>query len=67
VDQFLVHVDQDVCVGNGMCRALAPNDFVATASGQSVPADVATSLERVLEAADMCPVGAISVVQHPSG
>ena len=56
------HVDQDVCVGNAMCRALAAQVFVADANGQSVVADpVAAPLEMILQAAADCPVAAISV------
>jgi ferredoxin len=57
-----VHVDHDLCVGNAMCRAIAPNAFVADAVGQSVAAHPAAEpLETILEAAASCPVEAISV------
>lgn len=60
--RITVHVDHDVCVGNAMCRALAPNVFVADENGLSVVADpTAEPLEKILEAAADCPVGAISV------
>lgn len=58
----VVRVDPDVCVGNSMCRATAPNVFVADDNEQSVVADpAADSLEKILEAAANCPVGAIFV------
>jgi ferredoxin len=57
-----VRVDHDVCVGNAMCRVVAGNVFVSDPNGQSVVADAtADPLERILEAAADCPVGAISV------
>ncbi len=57
-----VRVDHNLCVGNAMCRALAPNAFVADENGQSIAADpTAEPLEAILEAAVSCPVGAISV------
>jgi ferredoxin len=57
-----VEVDRDVCVGNGMCRAIAPATFAADESGQStVRSDIGDELRSILEAAEMCPIGAISV------
>jgi hypothetical protein len=45
-----------------MCRAVAGNVFVSDPNGQSVVADpTAEPLERILEAAADCPVGAIIV------
>jgi ferredoxin len=45
-----------------MCRATAPSVFVASSTGQSVASDSEEeSLETVLEAAAVCPVGAIFV------
>lgn len=60
--RVIVRVDHDICVGNAMCRATAANVFVADANGQSIVADpTAEPLEKILEAAADCPVGAISV------
>jgi ferredoxin len=60
--RIVVRVDHDLCVGNAMCRAVAANVFVSDENGQSVVADPgAEPLERILEAAAGCPVGAISV------
>jgi ferredoxin len=58
-----VRIDQDLCVGNAMCRATAPKTFVADANGQSIVADADESIEVLLEAAADCPVGAI-MVEH---
>jgi ferredoxin len=58
-----VTVDPDICVGNAMCRAIAPDVFVETADGQSEVADQTGATEAaILEAAAYCPVGAILVV-----
>lgn len=60
--RVIVRVDDDICVGNAMCRAVAGSVFVAAENGQSVVADQdAAPLEAILEAAANCPVGAISV------
>jgi len=49
-------VDHDVCVGNAMCRAVAPVVFVEGSGGQSVAVNAAAeSPETILEAAANCP------------
>jgi ferredoxin len=57
-----VSVNEDLCVGNAMCRAIAPNTFVAAPNGKStvVKGNVDDS-ELLIEAADTCPVAAILV------
>lgn len=58
-----VFVDRDRCVGSGLCIAIAPGIFALDAAGQSTvtrePSPAET--EGVLEAADTCPVMAISI------
>lgn len=55
-------VDQEVCIGNAMCRATAPAVFVRTETGQSTVADPsAEPFEAIMEAAELCPVGAITL------
>jgi len=57
-----VRVDRDLCVGNAMCRAMAPRAFVADSSGLSVVADPdAEGPAALWEAADNCPVEAIEI------
>lgn len=66
--QIAVSVDQALCVGNGMCRAIAPEAFVEEEDGQSTPGDPnAEPLDSVLEAAASCPVGAITVTDADTG
>jgi ferredoxin len=66
--RVIVQVDHDVCVGNGMCRAAAPTAFVAAPNGQTVVADPdGEPLERLLDAAATCPVGAIAVLDAETG
>jgi ferredoxin len=61
-------VDHNLCVGNAMCRAVAPKAFVEGEDGQSIPADPnAETLESVLEAAAICPVGAITLTDADTG
>jgi ferredoxin len=57
-----VSVIEDLCVGNAMCRAIAPNTFVAAPNGKSTVADEnLDEVELLIEAADTCPVAAIQV------
>jgi acyl-CoA synthetase (AMP-forming)/AMP-acid ligase II/ferredoxin len=57
-----VSVNEDMCVGNAMCRAIAPNTFVESPNGKSTVANpVSDDSELVIEAADTCPVAAIQV------
>ncbi len=66
--RFTAHVDPHLCVGNAMCRAIAPNAFVADEQGQSVATNPpGESLETALEAAASCPVGAITVTDADTG
>jgi ferredoxin len=64
-----VRVDLDLCVGNAMCRADAPDLFVATTDGQSQATDAAAgeSLERLVQIAHDCPVSAIIVEDADTG
>ncbi len=66
--RITVEVDLNVCVANGMCRAIAPKAFIENDDGQSIPGDPnAEDLETVLEAAGSCPVGAIVVKDADTG
>jgi ferredoxin len=59
---LVVSVNQDLCVGNAMCRAIAPNAFFAGPNGKSVVTNPeAEDIELLIEAAETCPVAAIDV------
>jgi ferredoxin len=61
-----VSVNQDLCVGNAMCRAIAPRAFTASPNGKSIVADPdAEDIEALAEAADTCPVAAIEIERGP--
>jgi ferredoxin len=59
-------VDKQGCVGTGMCQSIAPRAFSLGTDGRSsyVPGSD-TSLETLLEAAENCPVQAITVDANP--
>ncbi len=63
-----ISVDHNVCVGNSMCETLAPKVFVLNDDRQSeaVNPDGDTE-ENILEAAENCPVSAITVVDAETG
>lgn len=62
-----VRVDGDVCMGIGMCRAVAPGAF-RLENGKSVfiPGS-GTSDDDVIEAAENCPVEAILIGTRNAG
>lgn len=55
-------VDQDVCIGCGMCTGIAPNHFQMNDAGKAEAFQEAADAEKdqVQQAIDSCPVGAIS-------
>ena len=63
-----VSVDLDICVGNAMCETYAPKVFVLNDDRQSTVADPnADTFENIMEAAQDCPVSAITVIDEETG
>jgi ferredoxin len=63
-----VRVDHDVCVGNAMCVTIATKAFRLDDNRQSEVADPdGDSVEKILEAAENCPVSAILVEDAETG
>ncbi len=63
-----VSVDHDICVGNAMCETYAPKVFVLNDDRQSTVADSnADTFENIMEAAQDCPVSAITVIDDETG
>lgn len=63
-----VWVDPNVCVGNAMCESVAPLVFRMNDKRQSEVADAsADTEEKILEAAENCPVSAIFVEDEATG
>jgi ferredoxin len=63
-----VWVDRQVCVGNAMCESIAPNVFQLDENRQSkVVNPEGDSVEKILEAAENCPVSAIFVEDAETG
>lgn len=58
------NVDKDVCIGCGLCPSICPEVFDMDDDGKAkaVVSEVASAAQdETREAADSCPVGAISV------
>lgn len=58
----MVKVDQDKCIGCGACTVICPEVFELRDDGKSHVKDPKGAGEdKIKEAADSCPVGAISL------
>jgi len=63
-----ITVDHNKCVGNAMCEQYAPNVFGLNEERQSyVKNPDGDPLEQILEAAENCPVTAITVEDADTG
>jgi ferredoxin len=68
VRKLRITVDHDVCVGNDMCTNIATEVFALNESLQSEVANPeGDPEEKVLEAAENCPVSAIAVADEETG
>ncbi|WP_447037136.1 ferredoxin [Streptomyces sp. DSM 118878] len=67
-DRWRVEVDRSLCVGSGMCVLTAPGGFVLDTARQSHPTGTESDAdERVLQAAEGCPVEAITITLADGG
>ena len=63
-----IRVDHNKCVGNAMCVSFSPQVFALNKDLQSEPVNPAGDPEdKVLEAAENCPVSAITVEDADTG
>lgn len=64
-----VEVDQQKCVGSGMCVGVAPARFTLVDGKSRPPAGpvAAAAAEEVLAAATCCPVEAITITDLATG
>ena len=63
-----VRVDHQACVGNAMCETIAARTFRLNDDRQSeVISPEGDSTEKILEAAENCPVSAIFVEDAETG
>ncbi|MEU7134998.1 ferredoxin [Streptomyces sp. NPDC046261] len=59
-----VTVDRGRCMGSGICTALAARSFVLDDERSRAVGDGSAPGESVLDAADSCPAGAITVTEN---
>ena len=63
-----VSVDHNLCVGNQMCINIATKALTLNDDRQAIPADVDADTEEVIrEAAEQCPMAAITVADAETG
>ncbi len=66
--KITVSVDHDVCMGNAMCVTIATKAFELNDDRQAAPANPDGDTEElILEAAENCPVAAITVTDADTG
>lgn len=67
-DRWHVEVDRSLCIGSAQCVHRAAGAFRLDAARQSRPVEPETDAdERVLEAAENCPVEAVVITLAGSG
>ncbi len=66
-DRWKVTLDQRTCVSSGQCAATAGRWFEITVDGTRTVQDEVDPSDDVIDAAEGCPVGAISVVNTADG
>ncbi|PKK39466.1 Ferredoxin [Clostridiaceae bacterium JG1575] len=54
-------VDKELCVGCGLCASMAPDVFIMEDDGKAGVVVEATEDAATQEAADSCPVAAITI------
>jgi ferredoxin len=63
-----VWVDHHVCVGSAICETLTPKVFALNAQRQSeVVNSAGDTVEKIMDAAENCPVSAIIVEDAATG
>ncbi|MFD9906931.1 ferredoxin [Streptomyces sp. NPDC059063] len=67
-DRWRVEVDRSVCIGSGMCVSTVPGAFALDAARQSHATEPEIdAADEVMEAAEGCPVEAITIALAGSG
>ncbi len=64
---WAIEVDQDTCIGSGMCNAIAPEHFLLEGATSVALKPTTDAAEDVREAAESCPVEAITVRDTETG
>jgi ferredoxin len=62
---WLVTIDESVCIASGACIGIAPDLFVSMSGRTVVGGNLSRPDARVLDAAAICPVEAITINGSP--
>lgn len=62
-----IEVDQDTCIGSGVCSATAPEHFLLEGATSVALKPTIEPAEDVREAAESCPVEAITIRETETG
>lgn len=65
--RWRVEVDQQTCIGSGLCAGSAPDHFALDEAAARPLADEIEPSDVVVDAADSCPVEAIKVSNAANG
>lgn len=67
-NQVNITIDYDRCVGTAMCKAFAKKTFGLNEKGLAVVVDPpGDDTDRIVNAAEQCPMGAITVKDEATG
>jgi len=68
IQDLVVHVDRDLCIGAATCVAIAPKTFTMDSEAKAIILNTATSENRedIIDAARGCPTSAI-IIEDKSG
>lgn len=65
--RWIVTIDRDACIGTGVCAGAAPGQIEVRTGKASALAPETAPDEAVIDAAEMCPMSAITVRDAASG
>jgi ferredoxin len=66
--RWRIRIDQDICVGSGTCTSIAPDFFTLNEEDRScAPSTPVPPDPRLIDAAELCPTGAIELVDDETG
>jgi ferredoxin len=66
--QYVVDLDQEMCMGSGVCVSYAPKAFGIGSNAKAVVVQPIAANSRDVEVAvSACPTGAITLTRRPDG
>ncbi len=66
--KYKIEIDRELCIGDGACCGEAPNTFEMDADNIAIVKDAGGHTpEEILQAAQVCPVDAIKLIDAATG